>query len=104
MEGVLSAVLRYGAVVASFWLALGMVLGAYNKAVSPVDTLAAASGGCLSIGVVLLIALPVLRVAIMMLVFLLQKDYSFTVISAAVLVIIILGFALGVLNPHIDLR
>jgi uncharacterized membrane protein len=104
MEGVLSAVLRYGALVASVWLALGMALGAYNKAVSPVDTLTAASGGCLAIGVVLLIALPVLRVAIMMLVFLLQKDYSFTVISAAVLVIIILGFVLGTLNPHIDLR
>ena len=55
----------------------------------------AISNGCLAIGIVLLIALPVLRVAIMMLVFLLEKDYCFAAISGAVLVIITLGFFLG---------
>ena len=50
----------------------------------------------------LLIALPVLRVAIMMVIFLFEKDYRFAAISAAVLGIIGLGFLLGTMNSHID--
>jgi uncharacterized membrane protein len=51
---------------------------------------------------VLLIALPVLRVALMSGVFLLEKDYRCSAISCAVLGIIALGFLLGTINPHIQ--
>jgi len=35
-------------------------------------------------------------------VFLLEKDYRFAAISGAVLGIIVLGFLLGTINPHIQ--
>ena len=100
MERNLGALLRYGALVASGWVALGMALSLF-KDVLP---LIAFSDRCLAIGIVLLIALPVLRVALMTGVFLRQKDYRFAAISCAVLGIIALGFLLGTINPHIQLH
>jgi uncharacterized membrane protein len=97
MEGILAGLLRYGSLVASGWMALGMALSLF-KDVLPLITL---SDRCLAIGIVLLIALPVLRVALMTGVFLLEKDYRFAAISCAVLGIIALGFLLGTINPHI---
>jgi uncharacterized membrane protein len=100
MEGILSGLLRYGALVASSWMALGMALSLF-KNVLPLFRL---SDRCLAIGIVLLIALPVLRVALMMGVFLFEKDYRFAAISCAVLGIIALGFFLGTINPHIPVH
>jgi uncharacterized membrane protein len=98
MEGILGGLLRYGALVASGWIALGMALSLFTD-VLPLNTL---SDRCLAIGIVLLIALPVLRVALMTGIFLLEKDYRFAAISGAVLGIIALGFLLGSINPHIQ--
>lgn len=47
-------------------------------------------------GITIFIALPVLRVIIMLIVFVRERDYRFGVIAALVLVIIALGAALGV--------
>ena len=97
MEGILAGLLRYGALVASGWMALGMVLSLFK------DILPLIAFGSMSpIGIVLLIALPVLRVALMTGGFLLEKDYRFAAISGAVLGIITLGFLLGTINPHIQ--
>jgi uncharacterized membrane protein len=98
MESILAGLLRYGAIVASGWMAVGMALSLF-KDVLPLIGL---SDRCLAIGIVLLIALPVLRVALMAGVFLLKKDYRFAAISSAVLGIIALGFLLGTVNPHIQ--
>ena len=100
MERILAGLLRYGALVASGWMALGMALSPF-KDVLPLMTL---SDRCLAIGIVLLIALPVLRVALMTGVFLLEKDYRFAAISGAVLGFIALGFLLGTINPHIQIH
>ena len=100
MEGILAGLLRHGALVASGWMALGMTLSLF-KNVPPLIRL---SDRCLAIGIVLLIALPVLRVALMTGVFLLEKDYGFAAISCAVLAIIALGFLLGTINPHIQIH
>ena len=62
------------------------------------------SDRCVAIGIVLLIALPVLCVALMTGVFLFEKDYRFAAISCAVLGIIALGFLLGTINPHIPIH
>jgi uncharacterized membrane protein len=97
MERLLAGLLRYGALVASGWMVAGMALGVFEK-VPPLGPL---SDRCLAIGIVLLIALPVLRVALMTGVFLLEKDYRFAAISCAVLGIIALGFVLGTINPHV---
>jgi uncharacterized membrane protein len=98
MERILAGLLRYGALVASGWVALGMALSLL-KGVLPLIRL---SDRCLAIGIVLLIALPVVRVALMAGVFLVEKDYRFAAISCAVLGIIALGFLLGTINPHIQ--
>jgi Protein of unknown function (DUF1634) len=98
LEGLLTALLRYGALVASGWIALGMALG-MSKGIFPlVHALSAISDRCIAIGIVLLIALPVLRVALMTGVFWFEKDYSFAAISGAVLLIITLGFLAGTIH------
>jgi hypothetical protein len=102
MEGILTGLLRYGALFASAWLACGMALGSLPDTIAFIHIPGAVSHGCLVIGIVLLIVLPVLRVAIMMIIFLLERDYHFAAISAAVLSIITLGFLLGTMNSHID--
>ena len=81
MERILAGLLRYGALVASGWMILGMALSLFED----VLPLIGLSDRCLAIGIVLLIALPVLRVALMTGVFLLEKDYRFAAISCAVL-------------------
>jgi uncharacterized membrane protein len=102
MEGILTALLRYGALFASAWIACGVALGSLPDTIAFVYIPSAVAHGCLVIGIVLLIALPVLRVAIMMMIFLLERDYRFALISAAVLCIITLGFLLGTMNSHIE--
>ena len=102
MEAILTGLLRYGALVASGWLAVGMASGILREHCALIDIPLAISNGCLAIGIVLLIALPVLRVAIMMMVFLFQKDYCFAAIAGAVLIIITLGFLLGTINSRIN--
>jgi uncharacterized membrane protein len=48
-----------------------------------------------TVGIALFILLPTLRVLLMLLVFLRERDYRFTAIAALVLAIILLGFAVG---------
>jgi uncharacterized membrane protein len=93
LEAILTALLRYGAMFASAWIAIGLLLG---------DS--AVGGRCLAGGIVMLIALPVLRVAIMTVMFAFERDYRFALISAAVLSIIAVGFALGVVNANVDFQ
>jgi len=98
MEAILAALLRYGAIVAGVWLVLGLAWGALGGGASMAGGAEAFSDRCLAIGIVLLIALPVLRVGLMMIIFAIEKDYRFAAISATVLIIIGLGFALGVVD------
>ena len=81
-------------------MAFGMALSLF-KDVLPLIRL---SDRCLAIGIVHLIALPVLRVAMMTGLFLLEKDYCFAAISCAVLGIVALGFLRGTINPHNQLH
>ena len=100
MEGILTGLLRYGALVASGWLASVWRWVVFRGYFAFIHNSVAISHGCLAIGIVLLIALPVLRVAIMMVIFLLERDYRFAAISGAVLGIITLGFLLGTINSR----
>lgn len=98
MEGILTGLLRYGALAASGWIAVGMVMGMLGGAPSDLHTELA--GRCLAIGIVLLIALPVLRVALTTAVFLFEGDYLFAAIAGTVFGIIALGFLLGIGGVH----
>jgi uncharacterized membrane protein len=102
METILTGLLRYGALVASGWLAFGMALNVLSENCASINIPVTIPDGCLVIGIVLLIALPVLRVAIMMMVFMFQRDYCFAAIAGAVLIIITLGFLMGTINSRID--
>ena len=83
MEGILAGLLRYGALVASGWIAVGMVMSLFGGAASKPHL--GLADRCMAIGIVLLIALPVLRVALTSAVFLFERDYLFAAISGAVL-------------------
>jgi len=100
MEGMLAGLLRYGALIASGWIALGIVLDLFDGPASVSQNSVTLADRCLSIGIILLIALPVLRVALTTAVFAFERDYVFAAISGAVLLIIALGFVLGVIDPN----
>jgi uncharacterized membrane protein len=91
LERLLAALLHSGTWLASSVIALGLLL-----------TLAAPLAGAhhfslpsgipvVTGGIALLIALPVLRVALMLAVFVLERDYRFGAIAALVLAIIFVG-------------
>jgi len=106
-ERILAGLLRYGALVAAAWMAAGLVLsllqsgrltvlrpamhvneiGSYLMAIDPV--------AFITVGVLLLLSLPVLRVGIMVVVFASSRDYRFMAISGIVLLIIVGGFLVG---------
>jgi uncharacterized membrane protein len=47
------------------------------------------------LGLLLLIATPVMRVAVSVLIFVHQRDWTFVVITSVVLVLLVLSFVLG---------
>ena len=91
-EGLLAGLLRYGT-----WLASGVI--ASGLAMSLVGL---SGAQVVASGVVLFIALPVLRVLVMLAVFMWDRDYRLAIIAAIVLMTIVAGFAIGVFmsNPR----
>ena len=85
LERILARVLDQGTWLASGIIAVGWILAASGwRTVGVVNT-----------GVALFLLLPVLRVLIMLVVFLRERDYRFGAITALVLSIIVLGALLG---------
>jgi uncharacterized membrane protein len=103
MERLLSALLRYGAIFACVWIALGMALDMLGHGWPIFLGYAGVADRCCVAGIVLLISLPVLRVALTMAIFLLHKEYLFAAISAAVLVIIAVGFVIGIMSRNLGM-
>ena len=81
MESLLAGLLRYGALVASGWIAVGMVMSLSGGARSKLHV--GLADRCMAIGIVLLIALPVLRVALTTAVFLVRTSDLRFFVSAA---------------------
>jgi uncharacterized membrane protein len=81
LERRLAGVLRAGTWIASAVIAVGLVLPSGTSVVTA--------------GIALFIALPVLRVTLMLVEFLRQRDYRIGVIAALVLAVIVLGIAVG---------
>lgn len=93
LERMLAAVLRYGTWLASGVIALGLLLTSLRWPAEPAHL---SSTNVVVTGIALLILLPVFRVSLMLLTFLIERDYRFAAISALVLAIIGLGFLAGV--------
>lgn len=77
---------------------VALVLGAGTwiaSAVIGAGLLLPSGAAVVNAGVALFIALPILRVAVMLVEFLRRQDYRIAIIAAAVLAVILLGIVLG---------
>jgi uncharacterized membrane protein len=99
LEGMLARLLNYGTWFSSAVTALGLALVLVEGYLG-VSALGRPSGTTIvTAGIALLIMLPVLRLALMLVVFLRERDYMFGIVTAAVLTIIAFGTALGIYLP-----
>jgi uncharacterized membrane protein len=90
-EQMIAGLLWYGTWLASAVILLGMTLTLAHSGL----VFGLGGSAVVKAGVVLFILLPVARVALMLFIFLRERDYVFTKISALVLTIIGAGFLLG---------
>jgi uncharacterized membrane protein len=88
MERALASMLHHGTWVASLVIALGLASTMFHG-------LDAQGLEIVTCGIGLLIFLPVLRVGLMFVMFVREKDYRFGAISLTVLLIILAGYVLG---------
>jgi hypothetical protein len=95
LEGLLASLLRDGSWLASATIGLGLALalidsrwGTRNLALLPNMRIA-------TMGIVLFILLPVLRVLLMLIVFIREGNFRLAVTAGLVLAIILLGIVLG---------
>jgi uncharacterized membrane protein len=94
LEQLLASVLYLGSLLACSIIALGIILSLFSRR----KELPSATGmQVVAAGISLLIFLPTLRVVLMLGAFVRGRDLVFSGISMLVLVIIVLGAALGVL-------
>jgi hypothetical protein len=95
LERLLAMVLQYGTWLASAAIGLGLAVALLDSH-SALHTLGfLSSTRIISVGILLFILLPVFRVFLMLLVFLKERDYRFSVIAGLVLLILVLGFVVG---------
>jgi hypothetical protein len=91
LETMLADLLGRGTFLASMVIAVGLAW-ASTESGGP----ASIGARIVTAGIALFIALPVLRLLLMLVVFLRQRDFRFVAITAMFLTIIFLGLALGV--------
>lgn len=89
-DRVIAGLLWYGTWLASALIAAGMALDFLPQALAGLRGLELVQAG-----VALFILLPVARVALMLAIFLRERDYAYTAISALVLLIIAAGVVSG---------
>jgi uncharacterized membrane protein len=92
LERRLATTLQLGTWVSSCIIAVGWVLSATGEPPS----LPTAAVAIIRAGIALFILLPALRVLLMVVVFVCERDYRFGAIAALVLAVIVVGAALGV--------
>lgn len=104
----ISSCLRYGVYLSAAVITLGLILF-YIRGISeyPADVFPTSisalwlgiihfkAAAIITLGLLLLIATPVFRVAASVLLFLVEKDYLYTMITLFVLTILIISFLLG---------
>ena len=99
LELLLARLLHYGTWMATAVIGVGLSL-AFFEPHARATALAASSGmRIVTVGIAGFILLPVLRVILMLIVFVRARDYHFIAITAIVLIIILMGFAIGMYWP-----
>ena len=91
IESLLAGVLNVGTWLASIVIAAGLVLSLFHER-TPFPT----GAQVVTAGIGLFILLPILRVILMLTIFVKERDYKFA--AAVVLLIIFVGFAIGMLS------
>lgn len=102
LEWLLAGTLHYGTWLASAAIALGLALALLHSRFSAPKLAILRDMRIATIGIALLILLPVFRVIVMLIVYLRHRDYRFSAIALLVLTIILLGFAVGLAGRHSD--
>jgi uncharacterized membrane protein len=92
LERRLATMLQFGTWVGSCIIAVGWVLSAIGEPPS----LPTAAVGIVQAGIALFILLPALRVLLMVVAFVCERDYGLGAVAALVLTVIAVGAALGV--------
>ena len=108
VEAMVARCLQIGVVLSAIIIFAGLMLflfsgrSGYTAGVYPTDLRDVIQGAIMLrpyavilTGLFILILTPVLRVAVSILAFWVQKDYLYVIITAVVLVILIIGFLLG---------
>jgi uncharacterized membrane protein len=91
IEGLLATLLSYGTWAASGIILIGLAMPFFAARTRSNGT----DARVIAAGIGLFILLPTIRVILMLVAFVRERDYRFMVLSAAVLAIILCGFALG---------
>jgi uncharacterized membrane protein len=87
----LAKLLRYGSYLGCSAIGLGLLLSWFNFPGLETNW----ASWIASAGIGLLIALPIARLAVMLVTFVAERDYRFAIAATIVLVIIAVGFAVG---------
>jgi uncharacterized membrane protein len=95
LEELLATLLGYGSWVAAAAIGLGVALALIDSHSSARDGAILSDMRIATMGIALFILLPVLRVVLMLLVFIHERDFRFACIAGLVLAIILLGIVLG---------
>ncbi len=103
LEWLLAGTLHYGTWLASAVIGLGLALALLESRLNAPELTIRRDMRIATIGIALFILLPVVRVIVMFIVYLRQRDYRLSAIALLVLTIILLGFALGLVgSKHHD--
>jgi hypothetical protein len=94
LEELLAGLLRYGSWCASAAIGLGLALTLIGSHL-PARNSATMPHRIATMGIALFILLPMLRVSLMFLVFIRERDFRFACIAGLVLAIILIGIVLG---------
>ena len=98
LEERLATVLNRGTWLAAGVMAIGLAVAFIDRS-NAAGLFGVSSHHVIAAGIVLLILLPVLRVVLMLIAFLREGDRVFGAIAALVLLIIVVGMALGAVAP-----
>ncbi|MGY3609805.1 DUF1634 domain-containing protein [Bradyrhizobium sp. Leo121] len=101
MDRLLARQLKYGIWLASGVTALGMIVALFGRCIVPHGHTMTLGTSIVGKGIALIILLPILRVILMLIVFLRERDYLFGTISGIVLITIGVSVVAGLYGPAI---
>jgi hypothetical protein len=103
LELLLAWLLKYGTWQATAMIGVGLTLAMFERPAGAAALAGSLGMRIVTAGIACFILLPVLRVILMLIVFIRARDYHFSAITAIVLIIILVGFAIGMYLPATSL-